>query len=251
MNDSGRVPAGHGGTDEGAGVGARQGQRLWVVVAAVAGLGVVVNAASATAPVSTVLDVELLFRRAWDGGAYVATAVPVAAVIAGLLLVRWWPWLLLVGAGLALPLTLTPFAEALRGHPGLGYLGTAGVALALLSVLAAAQELLDDGAPAGMALAGGAFGAGLIGAGLVGVGWLRVAWRLDWTHVALALISLTGAVLAVLRLRPPTARLARPSLRVTIAGALAAMLAFVPAVVTNERVGAVLDVSAESLARRP
>jgi hypothetical protein len=72
---------------------------VWTVAAALAGLGVVVNAAAPRAAVSPVIAaaMSISWVETW------AVLVAVAATITGLVLLGWWPWLLLVGALLTLP----------------------------------------------------------------------------------------------------------------------------------------------------
>lgn len=72
---------------------------VWTVAAALAGLGVVVNAAAPRAAVSPVIAAAMSI----SGAGTRAVLVAVAATITGLVLLRWWPWLLLVGALLTLP----------------------------------------------------------------------------------------------------------------------------------------------------
>jgi hypothetical protein len=181
-----------------------------------------------------------------------AVLVAVAATIAGLLLLRWWPWLLLVGALLTLP-AATPTLTLWPEGTATAYAALAGAPLALLAVLAAAQELLDGGARGpGAALAGAAAGAGLVGAALLGASWLGIPTTLGAWQTVLALLGVAGGVLAVAgRWVAGWAPRLRPGARLTVLGALAALLAFVPVVLTDERVAAVLQVSGQSLARRP
>jgi hypothetical protein len=223
---------------------------VWMVAAALAGLGVVVNAAAPRAAVSPVIATAMYVREAGTR----AVLVAVAATVVGLVLLRWWPWLLLAGALLTLP-AATPTLPLWPEGASTAYAALAGAPLALLAVLAAAQELIDGGARGlGAALAGAATGAGLVGAVLVGAAWLRTPPNLGAWQAALALLGVAGGALAVAR-RPavagPGAAAARPGVRPTVLGALAALLAFVPVVVTDARVAAVLQVSQESLARRP
>ncbi|MFI0453959.1 hypothetical protein [Actinomadura sp. 6N118] len=203
----------------------------------------------------------------WNGDAYLAAGLPVVAVIAGLMLIRWWPWLLLVGSVLTAPAAATPYLDVLQSRPSVAHLGLAGAALVLVAVLAAAQELMDTGAPnaggapdtggargaggplgAGAALAGCAVGAGLVGATFVGAGWLSRPWRPDSLQLVLTAAAVAGGIVAVARLRGEPGR--RIGIRVTLAGALATLVAFLPSVVTLDRVAKLLEVSGGSLARR-
>jgi hypothetical protein len=221
---------------------------VWTVAAALVGLGVVVNAAAPRAAVSPVIATAMSI----SGAGTRAVLVAVAATIAGLVLLRWWPWLLLVGALLTLP-AATPTLPRWPEGTAAAYAVLAGAPLALLAVLAAAQELLDSGTRGlGAALAGAAAGAGLVGAALLGASWLRTPPNLNAWQTVLALLGVAGGALAVAR-RTAAGRAPRlrPGARQTVLGALAALLAFVPVVLTDERVAAVLQVSEQSLARRP
>ncbi|MFG2005109.1 hypothetical protein ACGFNU_38790 [Spirillospora sp. NPDC048911] len=226
------------------------GERSALILAvAASGIGVLVSAGAGQGPVPRALATRSV-GGLWNGDALLAAGLPVAAVVAGLVLIRWWPWLLLAGAALTLPATMVPYLDALQSRPTVGHLGSAGVALVLVAVLAAAQELLDGGrVRAGVALAGSAAGAGLVGAALVGAGWLSMPWRTDALHLGLTVVALAGAGVAVARLQGTVRRW--PGVRVTVAGVLATLVAFLPAAVTLDRVTRLLEVSQESLARRP
>jgi hypothetical protein len=117
---------------------------VWTVAASLAGLGVVVNAAAPRAAVSPVIAtaMSISWAETW------AVLVAVAATIAGLVLLGWWPWLLLVGALLTLP-AATPTLGLWPEGTATAYAALAGAPLALLAVLAAAQELLDGEARGG------------------------------------------------------------------------------------------------------
>jgi branched-subunit amino acid transport protein AzlD len=228
----------------------RRRDAAWTVAAGLAGLGVVVNAAAPSTAVSPVIATAMYVG--WVGSR--AVLVTVAATVVGLVLLRWWPWLLLVGSLLTLPSAI-PTLPLWPEGAATAYAALAGAPLALLAVLAAAQELLDGGARGlGVALAGATAGAGLVGAALLGASWLGIPPNLGPWQTLLALLGVAGGALAVAR-RPAAGggrspRL-RPGARPTVLGALAALLAFVPVVLTEERVAAVLQVSEGSLARRP
>ncbi|WP_192810176.1 hypothetical protein [Actinomadura rudentiformis] len=219
-----------------------------LLVATAPGLGVLANAAAGSGVVPRVIATREV-GTSWNGDAYLAAGLPVVAVIAGLMLIRWWPWLLLAGSVLTAPAAATPYLDVLQSRPMVAHLGLAGAALVLVAVLAAAQELMDAGAPgAGAALAGCAAGAGLVGATFVGAGWLSRPWRPDSLQLALSAAAVAGGIVAVARLRGKPGR--RIGVRVALAGVLATLVAFLPAVVTLERVAKLLEVSGNSLARR-
>ncbi|MGI5170987.1 hypothetical protein ACQEU3_42215 [Spirillospora sp. CA-253888] len=234
---------------DGQGLDGRAVPRQGLVLAvAAAGIGVLITAGAGPGPVP-----EAIAGRSaggpWNGDALVAAGLPATAIVVGLMLVRWWPCLLLAGAALALPTGTAPYLDVLQSRPTLGHLGTAGAALLLVAVLAAAQELMDGGSTgAGVAVAGCAVGAGLVGAAFTGAAWLSLPWRTDALHLGLTVIALAAGGVAVAQMRGTSGR--RPGVRVTLAGALATLVAFLPAVVTLDRVSRLLEVSGDSLARR-
>ena len=251
---------------------------VWTAVAAVAGLGVVVNAATWTRALPSVFNP--VAANGWQGARLALYLA--AVVIVGLLTLRWWPWVLLAGAALSLlqVLPMLPLADAvmpLYQSSVVGYLLFAGPPLALLAVLAAAQELLDSPRPGlGAAVAGLTAGAGLFGLTVVGTEWLRNGAGMATWRVLFALLAVAGALTALLRPRvapsgPPAAgtggdlpagvgdraggagRAAGLGMgaRATVLGAVAALLVFVPVVLTDQRISDLLNVSQGSLARRP
>ncbi|MQY04937.1 hypothetical protein [Actinomadura macrotermitis] len=219
-----------------------------VLATAASGLGVLVNAASGLGAPSQLIG-------GWPGvtalsaEVHVHTAMPVAAVVAGLLLIRRWPWLLLGGSLLTLPAVLTPYITQFGAHPSLRTLGYAGTWLVLIAVLAAAQELMEASATgAGAALCGCTAGALLTGAAFVGAAWLSLPAGVNAAHLLLALAGAAGGAVAVARLRGAAGP--RPHALPVIAGGLAAALVFVTPVLTTSRAARILEVSADSLARR-
>jgi hypothetical protein len=226
---------------------------VWLAASAMAGLGIVVNAASTPllgSPLSPLLDTFTPTRAGGYGP--VVAAMPAAGFIVGLGLVwlRAWPPALLIGSALTLPATLEPLTHSTYAYPTVTYLAEAGAPMALVAILAAAQELMRLGARGtGTLVAGATAGAGLVGATLIGAGYIRSPWDLATPHAALAVLAVTGGVLAVARLGFGSGP--RPQLTVTLAGILAALLTFVPVLMTNGRVSAILQVSEISLARRP
>ncbi|MFI6317769.1 hypothetical protein ACIBG8_09645 [Nonomuraea sp. NPDC050556] len=189
-------------------------------------------------------------RIEWGPYALVPTLVPVMAVIAGLVLIRWWSWLLAAGTLLCVPMAAALYLPSLGGHTSVNYFAQAGGALTLVAVLGAAQELMAQGKRAWAAtIAGSAVGAGVVAAALLGATWLRADSALAYVAAVPTLLAVMAAVLALV-LHPGAAAF-RPSARVTVLGSLAALLAFVPAFATPERISSVLEVSLASLGRRP
>ncbi|MFI6483627.1 hypothetical protein ACIBH1_37270 [Nonomuraea sp. NPDC050663] len=221
--------------------------KIWAIAAAAAGTLVPVATAMRLGWAQATLVPS---RIEWGLSSLVPTMIPVIAVIAGLLLIRWWSWLLAAGTLLCLPMTAALFLPSLAGHTSVYSFAQAGGALVLVAVLGAAQELMTQGERAWAAtIAGSAVGAGVVAAALLGATWLRSDPGLAYVAAVPALLAVMAAVLAVV-LHPGAAAF-RPSARLTVLGSLAALLAFVPALATPERISSVLDISLDSLGRRP
>jgi hypothetical protein len=120
-------------TEEPAG-SSRRRDAVWTVAAALAGLGVVVDAAVLIGqPLSPVIATFMNLR-----GVQARTVLfVVAGTVAGLVLLRWWRWLLLAGSLLALPVS-TPALP----WPGGQWAAYAALAGAPLAVLAAALAVI-------------------------------------------------------------------------------------------------------------
>ncbi|MFI1990755.1 hypothetical protein [Actinoplanes sp. NPDC020271] len=128
---------------------------------------------------------------------------PLAAIVLSLLMLRWWPYQLLVAALLSGPQLLIEFGVLPRGLGVLVFLtGPITHAFALIGVLACAQALWRGGAHRwGATMAGLALGFRLLGTALIGsgrhvgaayvvvlcgglvvatFGLLAFAWRVQW-----------------------------------------------------------------------
>lgn len=179
----------------------------------------------------------------------------VLATLVGLVLLRYWRHLLLVGGALGLPAVLGDLTESYGRVAGLA--DRAAAPLVLLGVLGCAQTLARAGATGwGAAVAGATVGAAVFGTVLVGAGWLLTHHDLPIWHLVLALVGLAGAVLAVAA-RPrgdADANLGAwgwPRLRFVLAGALVTVAALAETAVTRSRLAALLDVNDSALYRHP
>jgi hypothetical protein len=169
----------------------------------------------------------------WSDAWLLPTLAPALAVLGGLVLLRWWPWLLLAGTGLSAPVLLV------SSHPYASEIGVgAGAALVLLAVLAAAQELILTGRPGlGAAVAGATVGAVLVGGTLIGASWVRLPSDLTVVRQGLVALGLTGAVAMIAR-RPRGGRIGVAD--ISLADVLPALLVFLPAVVHAQPISGLL-----------
>jgi hypothetical protein len=186
-------------------------------------------------------------------GVAVGSFLPALALIAAVVVHRWWPYLLLAGAGMALAAVLRAGSV---GPPSLstGYLGVVAVPFVFVGVLAAAQSLVQLGRAAlGSALAATVVGSGLVGTALIGTPFFG-AWRqparldvVSW-HVGLAALSVVGALTLVVRhglSRPDASRGPAGATgsvpqwsnrRLLVVGVLAACFGFLPQSATMIRI---------------
>jgi hypothetical protein len=227
---------------------------------ALAGTGVVVNGFSVNGrggPFTGVGAVSSPVR--WTGYQVLLLLVPAMAFVLGLVLSRWWRWLLLAGALATVPAVLLEFRSA--GETQFtSVLALAGAPLVLVAMLAGAQELIRSGATgSGTAVAGVAIAAPLFGDILLGAHYLRQPPDLPVWHTVLLAIGVAGGLAAVgSRFRPdlapgseiPTGRGSWSGLRATVAGAVAGCLVFVPPLLDDRTLAGLLGVHLDALHRR-
>ncbi|MFC5923338.1 sensor histidine kinase [Micromonospora vulcania] len=228
---------------------------------ALAGLGGCLLLTVATSPEYTqglAPFIETPGRSELHGTGWVLALIPIVATVAGLCLLRWWPYLLAAAGLLSAPSVWGQLTTV--SHPALGtFAQSAAYPLAVLGVLACAQSLLSRGSPrAGAALVGLATGSRLFGSAMVGPGWWssdpsRPAWHAGMIAVALAVV-----VPAVWRIRrgdraaagpPDTSGWAWQRLRLVIAAGLAVCLVLPLSLLTTERLAALLNVDWSALYR--
>jgi hypothetical protein len=220
----------------------------WLLVGVIAGLGVIV---ASTSRYQGTLSALLARPTAieWSDTALLGTIAPAVAVLMSLILIRWWPWLLLGGTLLALGDTVGPIATLVTSHPYAASLAVAaGEPLVVLAVLAAAAELLAAGwRGLGAAAAGGTVGAVLIGRALVGAPWIALPAEPAGLRRTLTVVGLAGAAAVIVR-RPGGGRPAIGT--VTVADVLAALLVFTPAIVHSPPISGILGLD-QGMLRRP
>ncbi|WP_344610706.1 MacS family sensor histidine kinase [Dactylosporangium salmoneum] len=179
------------------------------------------------------------------------TATPIVVVIAGLLALRWWPWLLAAAALLTL--------AAMVSHPAgnvapdwLFPLLPAARPLTVIAVFAAAQSLIGRGhTRLGAVLAGLSVGVALIASASSQLWWFLTQGEISHWHVAFATVALAALAPAVWVLRSgdeaarPGGLLSRP----IIAGGLAVALAIPLSLITTERLAELVGVPQDALYR--
>jgi len=182
---------------------------------------------------------------------------PAVAALAGLCLLRWWPYLLAAAALLAGPDVLAEWGLAV-GYPwNILPLSTAGYALAIVALLACAQGLARIAAAWAAALTALALGSRVAGSAMMsGLSWnpaLRTpaAW-----HTALLAVGLAALAPATWRYRRGDPAAAGPAgqqpgrrARLVLIGTLAAAVAIPLQFLTTQHLADVLGVAWSALYR--
>ena len=206
------------------------------------------------------LDVPLQGRPVEVSGvvdAAVAVGAPVVAVVAGLLALRRWPWLLSSAA----LLTLTALLCGVAGVATPEWFGSVLLAvrpLVVIGVFAAAQSLIRCGeVRLGAVAAGSCIGGAMIGSAYAQEYWLGGGrgGGTEW-FAALAVAALAGTVPAVWLLRrgdvavlPATGGSRGQRWRPVVAGGLAIALTWPLGQLTTDRLSVLIGVSESSLSR--
>ncbi|WP_198171129.1 sensor histidine kinase [Actinoplanes awajinensis] len=201
--------------------------------------------------------------QVYQGAEWSLAVAPIAVIALSLVLVRWWPYLIVAG-GLAAGWVLV--APDVTGYLVRLCLTTVPQATILVGVLGCAQSLLRRGAPGlGAAMAGLALGARLVGStigGLLAVYYQPGSGYLVAMH-AMVVVGLAGAVAALWTLRRgdpaadgPADREAAPAgrwqrWRLPLAGTLAVTLAVPLSQLDTSDVAALMGVDAFTLQRHP
>ncbi|WP_432977461.1 ATP-binding protein [Dactylosporangium sp. CA-233914] len=234
-------------------------QRTAALIGAVSGALLIV---SATADHSVYANTQSLLglplrATLHDSTTVAYAAAPIVAAVAGLLLLRRWPLLLVAAALVTLP-TVLPAEWEVRLPAGYTVLTHGTQVLVVVALLGAAQAMLRRGETGrGTLVAGLVVAAPLLGTALIS------AWALlDWTalllwHRALVLIALAGVVPAawLLKGHDPAARpddepgRRWPWLRLVLAAGGALALVFPLGLLTTERLAALLGVSQSAMYR--
>jgi signal transduction histidine kinase len=183
--------------------------------------------------------------------------IPLVATVLALCLVRRWPYLLVVGGLMCLPIAWPAMIPDRVGITFFYVLGSAFPPL-VIGTLSAAQSLLTTGAPRlGAAVAGLVIGFGLFGHTLLGTGQLQGRQVLSVWHIALFVAGLAAVAPALWWWRrgdpgalglPAGKAWSWKRLRLIVSGGLVAFVVLPIAMISTERLSALLDVSWRSLA---
>ncbi|MFC7530583.1 sensor histidine kinase [Actinoplanes sp. GCM10030250] len=197
---------------------------------------------------------------AYYGPNPITPLVPTAATVLALCLLRWWPYLLPAAGLLSVPLMwpqLLPDRYPIEVFHGLN----AAFPVLVVAVLGAAQSLLSSGSPGlGAAVAGLAAGSVLFGHSLPGMAWEGLEPDLSVWHGVLLVTGLTAIAPAAWHRRrgdrdatgvPEGRAWSGRRLRLVVTGGLAALIVLPIAMISAERLGALLDVSWTTLSRYP
>ncbi|MER7006211.1 ATP-binding protein [Dactylosporangium sp. NPDC000555] len=181
-------------------------------------------------------------------------AIPVVAIVIGLVALRRWPLLLLAGGLLG---AWPPLAEVMGvlSPEWIAVPVTAARPLVIVGVLAAAQSLIRSGETGrGATVAGLALGSPLLSLALTGPWWLRTPNTTQAWYLVVIAVSLAAAAPAAWLLR----RGDRPAvggrqgwsrLRLILAGSLAVALILPMGLLTGKRLAALLGVAQHAMTR--
>jgi signal transduction histidine kinase len=195
----------------------------------------------------------------WQGLLFMAAPVAVTAI--GLYLLRWWPYLLAAAGLMAVPGILNDWELTIRYPPALGYvvslLPTFAYILAIIGVLACAQGLYRASPAWSAVVVALALGARLMGSAMMaGFSWELGSRHPAAWHTALLAAGLAGLVPALRRGRtgdpdavgPAGGRPGRRA-RLIVAGALAALVPFLLALLTMQGMASLLGTTWSTLYR--
>jgi signal transduction histidine kinase len=206
---------------------------------------------------------EVVYKSPSGLWAWLSLAAPAAAVLLGLCLLRWWPYLLAVAGLMAVPDVISEWNPYIN-YPlllgwFLGLLPSAGYALAVVAVLACAQGLTRTAPGWGAAVAALTLGSRLIGSAMtMGQGWgflrnVPVYWHTGLLGVGL--VMLAPAIWLYWRGDPaanpatgPAGRRWRRG-RLVVAGTLAAAVSVPLAFLSTQSMADLLGVSWSALFR--
>lgn len=232
---------------------------LLATVAACAALGIVAASLSGYRSMPLAPFIALATPSGWSRYAVWEQAVPMVAVLAAVLVVvlatRLWPWLLLVGTVMSLPVTLQAvLPNTILSHTALMVAASGGPSVVFIAVLAAAQQLFRQGAKTqGVVVVALGIGAQVFAAGLTGTPWFAALTATQFWHVALTVVGVAGTVLAIVTIKGRTdwAVANRPSARIITAMVGAVLLPLVAVFINSDLVNGTLGMSGRQLARHP
>jgi signal transduction histidine kinase len=233
--------------------------RLPAVLAGVAGALILVVS---TSPLGSDGLQEFLYTPGYGGvydpanlNGWIWLALPVAATVLGLCLLRWWPYLLLAAALMLIPGILSEIRPV--GYPfAVFVLPQAGYYLAIIAMLACAQGLIRGKVGWGAAVAALSLGSRLAGTALGGASWDLSPDSAGAWHIALLALGLAGLAPALWQCRRGDPDAAEPAgrwtwrrTRLVLAGTLAAAVPIPLASLTTGRLANLLGVTYSALYR--
>lgn len=207
---------------------------------------------------------EVVYKSPSGMWAWLWLAAPAAAVLLGLCLLRWWPYLLAVAGLMAVPGVISEWDPYIHYPLLLGWflgllLPSAGYALAVVAVLACAQGLTRTAPGWGAAVAALTLGSRLIGSAMtMGQGWefLQNApayWHTGLLGVGLAMLA--PAIWLYRRGDPAANPATGPAyrrwrrVRLVVAGTLAAAVSVPLAFLSTQEMADLLGVTWSALFR--
>lgn len=227
-----------------------------VLLAGMSGCLVLVTAAAPATSGAPLFAAVTGHGREFHGSEWGLALAPIVAIGLSLLLLRWWPYLIVAGGLTA--------GWALAAPDRTGYLLRLALAIVptaflLIGVLGGAQSLLRRGAIGlGAALAGLALGARLLGSALIDAlaAWYSSGPGVPHWRYALVALGLTGSLVALSRLwrADPDADgspLSWRRLRLPLAGTLVMALSVPLSYLSTSDVATLMGVDAFTLQRHP
>ena len=195
----------------------------------------------------------------WQGLLFMA--VPVAVTAVTLYLLRWWPYLLAAAGLMAVPGVLNDWEWEIRYPFAVGYvvslLPTFAYIIAIIALLACAQGLYRASPAWSAVVVALALGSRLMGSAMMaGISWGVSSDHPAAWHTALLAAALAGLAPALRRYRTgdpgavgPAGRRPGRRARLIVAGALAALVPFLLALLTMQAMASLLGTTWSTLYR--
>ena len=195
----------------------------------------------------------------WQGLLFMA--VPVAVTAVALYLLRWWPYLLAAAGLMAVPGVLNDWEWEIRYPFAVGYvvslLPTFAYIIAIIALLACAQGLYRASPAWSAVVVALALGSRLMGSAMMaGISWGVSSDHPAAWHTALLAAGLAGLAPALRRYRTgdpgavgPAGRRPGRRARLIVAGALAALVPFLLALLTMQAMASLLGTTWSTLYR--
>jgi signal transduction histidine kinase len=195
----------------------------------------------------------------WQGLLFMA--VPVAVTAVALYLLRWWPYLLAAAGLMAVPGVLNDWEWEIRYPFAVGYvvslLPTFAYIITIITLLACAQGLYRASPAWSAVVVALALGSRLMGSAMMaGISWGVSSDHPAVWHTALLAAGLAGLVPALRRYRTGDPEAVAPAggrpgrrARLIVAGALAALVPFLLALLTMQEMASLLGTTWSTLYR--